>query len=545
MRQAIALLRGEGVPPEDVDEHRTRLLAGFRWILVDEYQDIDEDQYELIAALAGRTLANDDDKLTLFAVGDDDQNIYAFGGASARFIRRFEEDYRAKPVFLTDNYRSTAHIVAAANAAIEPAAERMKSSHPIRVDKARAKAPAGGAWAKLDSVAQGRVQVLAAPRNPIAQAQAAMAELRRLATLAKDWDWAACAVIAREWKYLAPVRAWCEVHGVPVQLGNEHIPNFWRLRETQALRDWLRQREAGGVDRKLLRQWLAQQRPSPWIELLREAADDLGVETGGAQLPAGHCVEWLAEWGRQARRRQRGLLLVSAHRAKGLEFDHVVVLDGGWGNVNHGEDADAPRRLYYVAMTRARKTLALMRSPEGTLFAPPKPARERTAHVAEARVAYNIAGPPPPPLAQSHPLCAALRDDAAVLRRPPAPLPPVAPELQLRHQRLAMKDVDLGFAGRRAGGDPLHKAIADLAPGDPLIPRSSDDGWRLADQAGRTVGRLANGFRAPDGTRCQSATVLAIVTWSRALSKPEYQRGIRCDAWEVVLPELRFLPRGA
>ena len=95
MRQAAVLLRGDGLPPEEVDEHRSRLLGGFRWILVDEYQDVGPEQYDLISALAGRTLANKDDKLSLFAVGDDDQNIYAFAGASVRFIRRFEEDYQA------------------------------------------------------------------------------------------------------------------------------------------------------------------------------------------------------------------------------------------------------------------------------------------------------------------------------------------------------------------------------------------------------------------------------------------------------------------
>ena len=52
---------------------------------------------------------------------------------------------------------------------------------------------------------------------------------------------------------------------------------------------------------------------------------------------------------------------MTAHRAKGLEFDHVAVLDGGWDKINKGEDSDAPRRLYYVAMTRARQTLALVR----------------------------------------------------------------------------------------------------------------------------------------------------------------------------------------
>ncbi|MDE0064693.1 MAG: RecQ family ATP-dependent DNA helicase [Gammaproteobacteria bacterium] len=96
LKEAIALLRGEGLEPDEADTQRERLLAGFRWILVDEYQDIDPDQYELISALAGRTLLDDDSKLTVFAVGDDDQNIYSFMGASVEFIRRFESDYSAR-----------------------------------------------------------------------------------------------------------------------------------------------------------------------------------------------------------------------------------------------------------------------------------------------------------------------------------------------------------------------------------------------------------------------------------------------------------------
>ena len=114
LKQASALLRGEGLPPEEADEFRARLLAGFRWILVDEYQDIGPDQYELISALAGRTLSDADDKLTIFAVGDDDQNIYSFNGSSVEFIRRFEADYGPRPSYLTGNYRSTGHIIAAA-----------------------------------------------------------------------------------------------------------------------------------------------------------------------------------------------------------------------------------------------------------------------------------------------------------------------------------------------------------------------------------------------------------------------------------------------
>ena len=287
LRQAVALLRGEGLAPEEADEQRERLLAGFRWILVDEYQDIGPDQYELISALAGRTIEDEDRKLTLFAVGDDDQNIYAFNGASVEFIRRFEADYGPKPTYLTDNYRSSGHIIAAANALIEPARQRMKAGHPIGLDRARAKSPPGGAWAAQDPVARGRVQILPAPTDPISQARDVMTELRRLAGLSPEWNWSTCAVIAREWKYLDPVRAFCAVHGIPAQMGNEVIPSFWRLRETRALVDWVRERETRLVNGAELHGWMDARPAGPWIALLREALDEHALDTGGeAGTPA-------------------------------------------------------------------------------------------------------------------------------------------------------------------------------------------------------------------------------------------------------------------
>ena len=320
---------------------------------MDEYQDIGEDHYKLISALAGRTLSDEDDKLSLFAVGDDDQNIYAFNGSSVEFIRRFEEDYGARPTFLTDNYRSTAHIIAAANALVQPATQRMKTEYPIEVNRARRDEPPGGAWSNLDPVARGKVQILPAGDNPIIQAQAVVIELKRLSSLTKAWDWSKCAVIAREWSYLQPVRSLCELEGIPVQLASEERSSIWHLRETRRLVDWLRSQESRLVSGEDLNDWMNNLSANPWSELLCEGITEYTLETSGAETPVDHFIEWLAEWGRDVRRRQRWLLLLTAHRAKGLEFDHVIVLDGGWNRVGPEEDMDAPRRLYYVAMTRA------------------------------------------------------------------------------------------------------------------------------------------------------------------------------------------------
>ena len=534
LRQAVALLRGEGLEPEEADDQRERLLRGFRWILVDEYQDIGAEQYELMSALAGRTLEDEDRKLTLFAVGDDDQNIYAFNGASVEFIRRFETDYGPRPSHLVDNYRSTGHVIAAANALIKTARERLKTGHPIRIDRARSKNPPGGDWETLDPVARGRVQILPAMRDPISQAQVAMTELQRLAALVPNWDWSTCAVIAREWKYLDPVRAFCEVSGIPAQMANEGIPSFWHLRETREFVEWLRGRDVRLVDGAALEDWVDTLPRGIWTELLRQALEEHALETGGAEVPVDHFIEWLAEWGRDVRRRQRGLLLSTAHRAKGLEFDHIVVLDGGWGRVDRGEDPDAPRRLYYVAMTRARQTLALVRF-QGSR---PTEGLARSDFVRE---------PAPPAYGERlHSLPYKFPDNGAILHREPAAIPNDTIELSRQYRRPTLGEVNLGFAGRHHASHPVHRAIAALSSGDQLWTRITDTGtWELLDRSGMVVGRLAGAFEPPPETRCTSAAVYAVVTWSRDASEPEYREHAKCDAWEVVVPELVFEPESA
>jgi DNA helicase-2/ATP-dependent DNA helicase PcrA len=106
----------------DVAAHYRRR---FRHVLVDEYQDTNHAQYVLVRELAGHSTAGtpanaeDPPPAELCVVGDADQSIYAFRGASIRNIVEFERDYPdAHVVLLEQNYRSTQTILAAANAVI-------------------------------------------------------------------------------------------------------------------------------------------------------------------------------------------------------------------------------------------------------------------------------------------------------------------------------------------------------------------------------------------------------------------------------------------
>ncbi|MGA4875580.1 DNA helicase PcrA [Streptomyces lydicamycinicus] len=97
----------------DVAEHYRRR---FRHVLVDEYQDTNHAQYTLVRELVGPA----ETAAELCVVGDADQSIYAFRGATIRNILQFEEDYPdATTILLEQNYRSSQTILSAANAVIE------------------------------------------------------------------------------------------------------------------------------------------------------------------------------------------------------------------------------------------------------------------------------------------------------------------------------------------------------------------------------------------------------------------------------------------
>ena len=101
----------------------------FRYILVDEFQDVNQAQYDVVRMLAAP-------RNNLFVVGDDDQSVYGFRGAKPGIMMEFAKDYpEAKKVLLDVNYRSAAHIVEGALRVIAHNEERYDKKIRAKKDK--------------------------------------------------------------------------------------------------------------------------------------------------------------------------------------------------------------------------------------------------------------------------------------------------------------------------------------------------------------------------------------------------------------------------
>lgn len=500
---------------------RDKVLGGLRYLLVDEYQDINGEHYDLISAVAGRTLNTDEDKVSLMVVGDDDQNIYAFGGASVEYIRRFESEYAARRFHLVENYRSTHHIINCANKVIARSKERMKGDHEIRINFARKDEPDGGEYSRLDPLIQGQVHLLESPSDLLIEVQNAFEEIRRLAMLGPQSSlsqWGRFAVIARRWEHLEPMAAICKLNGIPFRLlRDNHMLDLHTTREGFGLlsllkghrRSLKKQRviiRAGILDRWFRLKYGCSTDSligHPYRAMLAQFIFELDAEAPGADRTVTELIESLYEYGSGSRgsintAQNSPVSLLTAHRAKGLEFDHVVVLDGrGWS-----DGGDEERRLFYVAMTRARKTLTLSR-------------QTGSGH----RFIEDCA-----------PMC---------IRTAPAP---AEPDRRLTH-RLWTGDpehVVLSWPGFFAPNAAIHRTISSLEVGDALAISARGDGkpgWELRDEKGRTVVRMAKKFAPPIG-EAVSIRVAAILARS---ARPTEAETVRCKAWEVVIPEFEFI----
>jgi superfamily I DNA/RNA helicase len=322
-----------------------RWQSRFRYICADEFQDVDEQQYRLLHILA-RPHGN------LCVIGDPNQAIYGFRGADAACFARFKQDFpQARTLLLGKNYRSTGTIVTAAAQVIGscvPSDIIRPMLDPITLHVAASERSEADFVAQAIEDLIGGHDMLAANRNKDA---------------AKPLGFADFAVLYRTDAQAAVLRDALDHAGIPFKKSTP--APIGAQKAVQMLLDAMEQRGETPLSKRIMaacdalrnedagmlaeaRRWLLALADDDDIALLREKAA-LATEADF--------------WDARADR----VSLLTMHAAKGLEFAVVLIVgmeDGivpfSWAEENHSDAEE--RRLFYVAMTRAKDRLFLSRA---------------------------------------------------------------------------------------------------------------------------------------------------------------------------------------
>ncbi len=358
----VALLRDE---PALVEKYRRR----WQWIFVDEYQDVDDTQYELL-----RLLSPSDGNLC--AIGDPDQAIYSFRGADVKYFLRFNEDFvDARLVRLTRNYRSSAPILAAAVQAIAPSTlVNGRRLDPARLDPESplvGRYPAGSVADEADFVLRTIDDLVGGLSHR--SLDSGRVDSRSIA--AANLSFSDIAVLYRTDAQSGPIVEALSRAGVPVQKRSHN-----RLRDRPGVQVIARElRHADGPAELAARlkqtaEVLAPRFAAPTLDgeqlapediwtaadLLRPLAQRIGEDLPRflQEIATGAEVDALDP-------RAEAVNLLTLHAAKGLEFPVVFLVgceDGllplRWpGNSPSDDEIAEERRLFFVGLTRAQDRL--------------------------------------------------------------------------------------------------------------------------------------------------------------------------------------------
>lgn len=513
--EAVAVLNGEKeMAGIEQSEARTYLLAQYRYILVDEYQDIDDRQYRFISALTGRLEQDRDAQISIMAVGDDDQSIYGFRNANVAFIKKFQEDYQAKRFYLVENYRSSFPLIQVSNRFISQNQNRMKTNRPCRINEKR-KAFEQPASTIPDTEQVQVVQV----RNMASQARFVAREIKRLKQRHPDLAFRDMAVVSRHgigYPYLVSLRMALATEEIPFCYSVKSGSGFplLRIREIQICLSYLdtHQKESkrpADLKQEVLGQFSTQ---NTWTHQIGEILDAWIAVNSDMEISIGQARAFVLETLMEEKQEHRigtGVYLGTAHSVKGMEFPYVFILDGGWKPVNMEEE----RRLFYVAMTRAKQTA----------------------------YACRIQGSANPHLAFLEQL-----DYTHVFAAPDEELNSFNEDLTV--SILGMEDLFLSWAGHFPTDHGVHRALGRLRPLDRVHLVEKNGHLYIEASDGKAVARLSQKGRAVWQNQIKTilhARVLGIVQRRKTDGEAYDGRDEIMDRWEIPIVEILHRPADA
>lgn len=325
--------------PDIQQQYRER----FTYVSVDEYQDIDENQYKLI-----RLLVPADGKIC--AIGDPNQAIYGFRGGDSRFFQNFAQDYpQAKAINLKNNYRSTGNIVNASNQMIQEF--NIVSMYEKPHDKITIHtAPTDKAEAEF---------VASTIERLIGGHSLFSIDSERASGQECEYSFSDFAILYRTSSQLPPLIEALERTGMPfVTLSNEPLCEKKPVREL--LKKLNEDKEVAEQLSGLKDDFADKITDNIWQYLTKLAL------THREKDNFIHEVSLVTEADTLDKRADR-ITLMTLHSSKGLEFKCVFItgLEDGilpLYRAKETDEIDEERRLLYVGMTRAEERLFLSRS---------------------------------------------------------------------------------------------------------------------------------------------------------------------------------------
>ena len=382
----------------------------FRYILVDEFQDINQLQYDIVRLLA-------EPENNLFIVGDDDQSIYHFRGARPEIMLNFTKDYPgAEKVVLDVNYRCSKRILDSAMKVIGRNKTRFQKElstpnpegEPVRLcEHANPREEYLSVTAELRKrLEQGEnlenTAVLLRTNQEAEGLIAAFMERQipftmkeKLPNLFQHWI---CRNFLAYMRFAQGERSrklFLEIMNRPNRyisrdaIASDREISFERLRDFYKDKDWMCDRlttmethlrilkglppyaainfiRKGMGYEEYLQEYALYRKIKP--EELGEIMDRLSESAKGMNTMK-EWEEYIEDYTRKleeqaGKQKKEGVQILTLHGAKGLEFDRVYILNVNEGSIPYRKAVLAPaveeeRRLFYVGMTRARKFLTL------------------------------------------------------------------------------------------------------------------------------------------------------------------------------------------
>lgn len=361
----------------------------FSHILIDEFQDINQMQYETIRLLSKNQ--------NIFAVGDDDQAIYSFRGSNPELMKKFVQDYQAKTICLSCNYRSHKDIVEASMYLI--------SHNKNRFDKRIVAINREDNSIRLLQKPS-KKEVLSAIRNEIQhykkqypqKTQAVLTRTNHLAYAYQNMASEECEdrILALDMlAYLQFINCGQKrsdflkimnkpVRYIPFGVLAEPVVSFPLLKKRLIDKPWITQRLA---ELEMQTEYVRKLDLPGQVRYIYKAMgyetyykenvqrdDYRKIEDNAFAIFVGklkncNSLEELKrdyETDKKSVQMTENFFVMTYHASKGLEFDRIYLPDLEYGKVPHGrmlteKDLEEERRMFYVACTRAKESLWLLR----------------------------------------------------------------------------------------------------------------------------------------------------------------------------------------